>query len=98
MIEAALRQLLNRRYRQRRTFATRYLRCDCRRCEFHPGRCPFPENGERYITTGPVVGYCTACALGREHIRLDRSWGKGHGGRRAWKFQQAEYGPTGVFQ
>lgn len=97
MIEA-LRQFLNRRYWRRRTFAVWYLQCDCQLCSFHHGRCPFPENGERYAGHGSVVGYCTACALNREDIRIDRLWGKGHGAQRWWKYQQEACGPEGVFR
>ena len=101
-----IRQLLNRRYWKR--FADKETgmglwnhRCGCQRCSLHAGQCPFLENGERYKLKGSlpsaVYSFCSACALNHKDIALDRLWGKGHGAKRQWAWQQADFGEDGVF-
>ena len=85
MIER-LRQLLNQRAWRNRLFAGWQQRCHCQRCSLHGGRCPFPENGERYSQGMAVLSLCAACALNRTDVTLDRSWGKGHGASTWWRW------------
>lgn len=93
----ALRRFLNRRFWRALTFAGWQQRCGYHRCSLHGGRCPFPENGERYAQGMTVLSLCTACALNHTDLTLDRSWGKGHGAKTWWEWQQQDYGKTGVF-
>jgi hypothetical protein len=94
MIEA-LRRFLNRRYWRNYTFAGWHQQCGCQRCTLHAGRCPFPESGERYRRAwNSILSLCTACALSRTDLTLDRP---GYGGKTQWDRQQADYGQTGVF-
>lgn len=99
MIEA-LRRLLNRRFWRKLVFASWHQRCDCPQCSLHIGRCPFPQSGERYKGAGlyAVLSYCAACALNHAPLELDRCWGRGHGAKTRWEWQQADYGEEGVFR
>ncbi|KKN41485.1 hypothetical protein LCGC14_0722990 [marine sediment metagenome] len=91
-----LRQFLNRRVWRNYTFASWHLQCQCQRCDLHGGRCPFPENGERYTPAwNSILSLCTACAMRRTDLTLDRP---GYGDTTAWERQQMDFGKDGVFR
>ncbi len=92
-----LRRFLNRRFWRRLTFASWQQKCRCQRCSLHAGRCAFPRNGERYSYGMAVLSLCTSCALNRDDLSLDRSWGKGHGAKTWRSWQEADFGKEGVF-
>ncbi len=108
----ALKQLLNRRFWRNYTFASWHQRCYCQGCDdvtytslggkHLANKCLFPSNGERYkleddLMPYAVHSYCTACALNKDGIFLDRTYGKGHGRPHWLKLQREAYGKDGVF-